>query len=234
MALFASTQPQLQSFDAGACAAATLNSCLVACPTGAASLATASGAIVGVEGLEHAQTQLLKAAGPGAVAHAWSADGGCVAAAAARACPSRPPAAPRRRPVGEVKDVAVRALPDGAYEVAVGTFAGVELFKMAADGARAGARDDKAPRAAEPRRCRLARLDWRAARPNRRPARLAKLEARLQARAAAAEDGAGPRAKLEARLQGATIAGAAPPTGFETPGKAAGPATFDAPPPPPP
>ena len=41
-------------------------------------------------------------------------------------------------------------------------------------------------------------------------------------------------AKLEARLQGATIAGAAPPAGFETPGKAAGPATFDAPPPPPP
>ena len=46
MALFASTQPPLQSFDAGACAAASLTSCLVACPTDAASLATASGAIV--------------------------------------------------------------------------------------------------------------------------------------------------------------------------------------------
>ena len=357
MALFASTQPPLQSFDAGACAAATLNSCLVACPTGAASLATASGAIVGVEGLEHAQTQLLKAAGPGAVAHAWSADGGCVAAAARRGVSvATAGGAATLDPVGEVKDVAVRALPDGAYEVAVGTFAGVELFKMTADGAAAPgvilgegrcavkvahtdgggvvaafldgvlarlpgdawtlslpdgrctalavsgdlgaaaswrggvlgfdartgaarfavagaagepapralavrnravavagdglaafyddagaelgrraldpptvaglccvgprlllaleARDDKAPRAAEPRRCRLARLDW----PRPRAA-LAVDPARL--------------AKLEARLQGATIAGAAPPTGFETPGKAAGPATFDTPPPPP-
>ena len=385
MALFASTQPPLQSFDAGACAAATLNSCLVACPTGAASLATASGAIVGVEGLEHAQTQLLKAAGPGAVAHAWSADGGCVTAAARRGVSvATAGGAATLDPVGEVKDVAVRALPDGAYEVAVGTFAGVELFTMTADGAAAPgvilgegrcavkvahadgggvvaafldgvlarlpgdaftasswtlalpdgrctalavsgdlgaaaswhggvlgfdartgaarfavagaagepapralavrnravavagdglaafyddagaelgrrtldpptvaglccvgprlllaleARDDKAPRAAEPRRCRLARLDW--PRPRAAlavdPARLAKLEARLQGAAPPPPKMAPDRlAKLEARLQGATIAGAAPPAGFETPGKAAGPATFDAPPPPPP
>jgi hypothetical protein len=98
------------------------------------------------------------------------------------------------------------------------------------------ARDDKAPRAAEPRRCRLARLDW--PRPRAAlavdPARLAKLEARLQGAAPPPPKMAPDRlAKLEARLQGATIAGAAPPTGFETPGKAAGPATFDTPPPPP-
>ena len=67
------------------------------------------------------------------------------------------------------------------------------------------------------------------------PARLAKLEARLQGAAPPPPKMAPDRlAKLEARLQGATIAGAAPPAGFETPGKAAGPATFDAPPPPPP
>ncbi|KAH8066647.1 hypothetical protein JL722_1100 [Aureococcus anophagefferens] len=72
-----------------------------------------------------------------------------------------------------------------------------------------------------------------AAAPNRRPGAPRQARARLQGAAPPPPKMAPDRlAKLEARLQGATIAGAAPPTGFETPGKAAGPATFDAPPPP--
>ena len=135
MALFASTQPPLQSFDAGACAAATLNSCLVACPTGAASLATASGAIVGVEGLEHAQTQLLKAAGPGAlVGKVLDFDGSGAVVAVEVDCDDCAPAGPYRAyGAGPKKKKPLAAGDDAAaaFDAAAGTLAADDVMVIA-------------------------------------------------------------------------------------------------------
>ena len=76
--------PTPLAVDAGATCAASLNSCLSSVPRCAgASLATAVGCVIGVEGLAEARAlELLRRAGDASVAHGWASDGRCVSVTA--------------------------------------------------------------------------------------------------------------------------------------------------------